>query len=32
MYHDVVLGGDVASSGFAGSGADIYKLDPRDWG
>lgn len=27
MYHDVVDAGDVASSGFAGPGADRYKLD-----
>ncbi|HWJ15588.1 MAG TPA: polysaccharide deacetylase family protein [Gemmatimonadaceae bacterium] len=27
MYHDVVTNGDVASSGFDGPGADIYKLD-----
>ena len=27
MYHDVIDAGDFASSGFAGSGADRYKLD-----
>jgi peptidoglycan/xylan/chitin deacetylase (PgdA/CDA1 family) len=27
MYHDVVVAGDLASSGFSGAGADIYKLD-----
>ena len=27
MYHDVVAAGDLASSGFSGPGADIYKLD-----
>ena len=27
MYHDVVANGDIRSSGFAGAGADIYKLD-----
>ena len=27
MYHDVVATGDMASSGFSGAGADIYKLD-----
>jgi peptidoglycan/xylan/chitin deacetylase (PgdA/CDA1 family) len=31
MYHDVVPDGDVASSGFGGVGADIYKLDRTEF-
>lgn len=31
MYHDVVEGGNYSSSGFPGEGADIYKLDRRDF-
>jgi Polysaccharide deacetylase len=27
MYHDIVASDDWGSSGFAGSGADVYKLD-----
>jgi peptidoglycan/xylan/chitin deacetylase (PgdA/CDA1 family) len=27
MYHDIVAADDWESSGFAGSGADVYKLD-----
>lgn len=30
MYHDVV-DGDVASSGFSGEGADVYKLDRHEF-
>ncbi len=30
MYHDVV-DGDAASSGFSGPGADVYKLDRREF-
>ena len=30
MYHDVI-DGDVASSGFTGAAADIYKLDRREF-
>jgi peptidoglycan/xylan/chitin deacetylase (PgdA/CDA1 family) len=31
MYHDVVEGGDFASSGFPGEGADVYKLRREDF-
>lgn len=31
MYHDVIDSGDRASSGFAGAGADIYKISARDF-
>jgi peptidoglycan/xylan/chitin deacetylase (PgdA/CDA1 family) len=31
MYHDVVEGGDSVSSGFTGPGADVYKLDRREF-
>jgi peptidoglycan/xylan/chitin deacetylase (PgdA/CDA1 family) len=31
MYHDVVENGNYAASGFPGKGADIYKLDRRDF-
>jgi peptidoglycan/xylan/chitin deacetylase (PgdA/CDA1 family) len=31
MYHDVVEGGDFASSGFPGEGAHVYKLRREDF-
>ncbi|HTS66830.1 MAG TPA: polysaccharide deacetylase family protein [Candidatus Acidoferrales bacterium] len=31
MYHDVVEGGDFASSGFPGEGASLYKLRREDF-
>jgi hypothetical protein len=31
MYHDVVQNGHYAASGFPGEGADIYKLDRKDF-
>jgi peptidoglycan/xylan/chitin deacetylase (PgdA/CDA1 family) len=31
MYHDIVENGNYAASGFAGEGADIYKLDRKDF-
>ena len=31
MFHDVVEGGDFASSGFPGEGADIYKMRREDF-
>lgn len=31
MYHDVVENGNYAASGFAGEGADIYKLDRKEF-
>jgi peptidoglycan/xylan/chitin deacetylase (PgdA/CDA1 family) len=31
LYHDVVPAGEWDSSGFAGPGADLYKLDERDF-
>ncbi|MBV9506714.1 MAG: polysaccharide deacetylase family protein [Acidobacteriia bacterium] len=31
MYHDIVEEGNLAASGFSGAGADIYKLDRRDF-
>jgi peptidoglycan/xylan/chitin deacetylase (PgdA/CDA1 family) len=31
MYHDVVENGNYAASGFSGEGADIYKLDRKDF-
>jgi peptidoglycan/xylan/chitin deacetylase (PgdA/CDA1 family) len=31
MYHDVVENGNYAASGFAGEGADIYKLDREEF-
>jgi peptidoglycan/xylan/chitin deacetylase (PgdA/CDA1 family) len=31
MYHDVVENGNYSSSGFPGEGADIYKLDRREF-
>lgn len=31
MYHDVVENGQYAASGFPGEGADIYKLDRKEF-
>ena len=31
MYHDVVEGGRYGASGFAGEGADVYKVDRGDF-
>jgi peptidoglycan/xylan/chitin deacetylase (PgdA/CDA1 family) len=31
MYHDVVENGNYAASGFPGEGADIYKLDQKEF-
>jgi peptidoglycan/xylan/chitin deacetylase (PgdA/CDA1 family) len=31
MYHDVVESGQYSASGFAGAGADLYKLDRREF-
>jgi peptidoglycan/xylan/chitin deacetylase (PgdA/CDA1 family) len=31
MYHDVVKSGQYSTSGFAGAGADLYKLDRQEF-
>src|ERR1700674_256914 len=31
MYHDVVENGKYSASGFAGAGADLYKLDRQEF-
>src|ERR1700687_1351502 len=31
MYHDVVESGKYSASGFAGAGADLYKLDRQEF-